>query len=49
MKKLFVILSIAAGSLLVSCTASIHTKKHGAGVTVGSIEKVQPVTKAPRI
>jgi hypothetical protein len=49
MKKLFVILSVAAGSLLVSCSASVHTKKHGAGVNVGSIEKVQPATKSPRI
>jgi hypothetical protein len=49
MKKLFVILSIAAGSLLVSCSASVHTKKHGAGVSVGSIEKVQPVENSPRI
>jgi hypothetical protein len=49
MKKLFVILSIAAGSLLASCSASVHTKKHGAGVNVGSIEKVKPVQNSPRI
>ena len=49
MKKLFVILSIGAGSLLVSCSASVHTKKHGAGVSVGSIEKVQHVKTSPRI
>lgn len=45
MKKLFVIISLAAGSLLLSCTASVHTKKHGAGVSVGSIEKVKAPEK----
>ena len=50
MKKLFVILSIAAGSLLVSCSASVRTKKgHGADVNVGSIENVQPAQGSPRI
>ena len=42
MKKLFVIIGLAAGTLLMSCSASVHTKKHAAGVSVGSIEKVQP-------
>jgi hypothetical protein len=42
MKKLFVIISLAAGTLLMSCSASVHTRKHRAGVSVGSIEKVEP-------
>ena len=40
MKKLLIIIGLAAGSMLVSCSASVHTKKHAAGVSVGSIEKI---------
>jgi hypothetical protein len=40
MKKLLVIIALAAGTVLTSCSASMHTKKHGAGVSVGSIEKI---------
>jgi hypothetical protein len=40
MKKLFMISALAAATILMSCSASVRTKKHGASINVGSIEKV---------
>ena len=42
MKKLLVIAGLVTGTLLMGCSASVNTRKHGAAVKVGSIEKVEP-------
>jgi hypothetical protein len=43
MKKIFVIIGLAAGTLLMSCSASVKTPVAKAGVKVGSIQQVHPV------